>query len=460
MSELVSKYGAKFPISVKSKRIKQLRQIAEPLEESHIYNAAAKLDNSISEVSSFKDSTNFDVIINANRYPPKAILGTALADYHGVKILPEHFTGGEKSSCFGILRDLGFEIVEKNSVKKKLKREDETFSYSAFEIGELNTKLEVYERAGVWVPNQGRDIPGVIRFKNCVVLFVTLEKSGKELRHKYKDKFLLGGKMFQWESQNMNTPNTPHMKKIINGEPVVLFARLLEKVKNKSQPFTYIGSLDYINYNYPVDSNDNPVEVLFDVKEHQNEPTDYLSSLYNWSPGDEQEDANIDLSKTTLNRTSPPIKPRQAKNQKKPKSHSKVNWAERDEHNRNLGLVGEKLVFDYEVRKLENLGLNHLAKKVEHIAENTDSAGYDILSFDENGVEMFIEVKTTRQSKGTSFFISRNEVEVSREKEEQYWIYRVYGLKDNSDRISFYSLNGPVDRHFDLIPESFKASPK
>ena len=73
---------------------------------------------------------------------------------------------------------------------------------------------------------------------------------------------------------------------------------------------------------------------------------------------------------------------------------------------------------------------------------------------------MFIEVKTTRQSKGTSFFISRNEVEVTREKEEQYWIYRVYGLKDNSDRISFYSLNGPVDRHFDLISESFKASPK
>nr|WP_241814017.1 DUF3883 domain-containing protein [Vibrio cyclitrophicus] len=95
-----------------------------------------------------------------------------------------------------------------------------------------------------------------------------------------------------------------------------------------------------------------------------------------------------------------------------------------------------------------------------HVAKKTDYAGYDVKSFDENGTEKFIEVKTTEKTIGTAFFISRNEVEVSRELGSQYWVYRVYDLNKKTGKAKFYLLNGPVEDHFDLVPENYKARVK
>ncbi len=456
MAELKTKFGTLLRISDKSKRIQGLREVAGPLSEQSIQQAATTFESANGEMIVFKESTNFDVIINTKRYPPKAIFGLALSHYYGVDILPVHFSGGEKSCCFRILRDLGFAVVEKAGTNPK--REDEMFDYSSFVVGDVYTKLEAFKRASVWVPNHARDIPGPTRFSNCVVLFVTLEKDRKVLEYRYDDKFLLGGSMFQWESQNKNTPDTPHMRMIIEREPVVLFARVHEKIKSKSQPFTYVGQLRYVKHHYPVDSKDIPVEVVFDVSEYQNPASGSLSDLYEWGPDIDPEDKPIDVSKIVLDETSAPTSSITATSKRgKSKGNKKTNWAERDERNRNLGLAGEKLVVEHEIQRLTDLGLVYLAQKVEHVASNSDGDGYDVLSFDEHGVEKYIEVKTTKQSKGTAFFISRNEVEVSRTKGEQYWIYRVYALEDTSNKASFYALQGPVDKHFNLIPESYKA---
>ncbi|HAS6394553.1 TPA: DUF3427 domain-containing protein [Vibrio parahaemolyticus] len=461
MAELKTKSGESVPLSDESGLILGLRAVAAPLTKEHIHLAAIQYDGSSGEVDSFKDSTNYDVIVDEKRYPPKAILGLALTNYHGVRILSSHFKGGIKSECFRILEELGFETVEKEFQESKLKREVEVFDYSKFVVGESHTKLEAFGHGGVWVPRQGRDISGVTRFNNCVVLFVTLEKDRKEDEHKYNDKFFLGGSMFQWESQNNNTPDTPHMQMIIGGETVVLFARVYEKVKSKSQPFIYVGELRYVKHSYPIDSKDLPVEVIFEVSEHKESASEALSSLYEWAPGIDLDYKPIDVLGTVLTETSAPSPSRRSTNHKgKSKRTGKTNWAERDERNRNLGLAGEKLVIQSEIQKLIDLGRSDLADKVEHVAKDNDYAGYDVLSFDEQGNEKYIEVKTTKQSKGTAFFISRNEVEVSVEKGDQYWLYRVYNLDESTGVANFYSLQGPVDQKFELKPENFKASPK
>ena len=113
-------------------------------------------------------------------------------------------------------------------------KQDETFEYSNFSVGSTYTKLESMKIGGVEIPKKARDITGITRFKNCVVLFVTLDKQNKEAAHKYHDVFLLDGKQFHWESQNSNTPSTPHMQNIFNGYPVVLFARVKDKIKSKT----------------------------------------------------------------------------------------------------------------------------------------------------------------------------------------------------------------------------------
>ena len=455
MNKLLTNTGSFIPLAPGTGRIANLLRLSLPLNTEHVQSAVEEFEALDGKVTTFKDSTDYDVVINGKTYPPKAIFGLALSELLDAPVQSKHFAGGKTSECFKVFRMLGFEIRE------KIKRETETFNYSNFEIGKQYSKLEAIDLAGATPPKQVRDITGITRFKNCVVLFVTLNKEDKEDAHKYKDSFVLGGKQFHWESQNANTPSTPHMVMIINKEPVVLFARVHQKIKGKTQPFVYVGQLSCIDYSYPLDSKKIPVEVIFQVLDHQHPMSGSLGDLYSWSSHEELEaNRKIDISNVVLTETDAPKPSNRKKTPKKstkrpvPKAN---NWADIDERNRNLGLAGEKLVIAHERQHLINIGLIDLADKVEHVAKKDDYAGYDVKSFDDNGNEKFIEVKTTDKTIGTGFFISRNEVEVSRELGSQYWIYRIYGLNRKTGKAKFYPLNGPVEDHFDLVPESYKA---
>jgi hypothetical protein len=74
----------------------------------------------------------------------------------------------------------------------------------------------------------------------------------------------------------------------------------------------------------------------------------------------------------------------------------KFNPVERDFRNRKLGREGEELVLHFERQRLQRQDRVDLAKKVKWISqEEGDGAGYDILSFDHQGNERLLEVKTT-----------------------------------------------------------------
>jgi len=72
--------------------------------------------------------------------------------------------------------------------------------------------------------------------------------------------------------------------------------------------------------------------------------------------------------------------------------------------NQSLGLAGEEFVVDYERWRPIQRGCEHLAARIEHTSKvRGDGAGYDVLSFEEDGRERFIEVKTTAYAKETPF---------------------------------------------------------
>ncbi len=63
---------------------------------------------------SFGDSTDFDVLCDeGERLPPKAVFGVAATEALGFEVLPRHFSAGEGTPCFRIIRSSGFEIVPK-----------------------------------------------------------------------------------------------------------------------------------------------------------------------------------------------------------------------------------------------------------------------------------------------------------------------------------------------------------
>src|SRR5690606_38776981 len=80
---------------------------------------------------------------------------------------------------------------------------------------------------------------------------------------------------------------------------------------------------------------------------------------------------------------------------------------------RQYGDRGEKLVMDFEVIRLKKAGYPDLAKKVKRVSLESDSYGYDILSYngDKSASERYIEVKATTRKVGiTEFFITANEL--------------------------------------------------
>lgn len=126
------------------------------------------------------------------------------------------------------------------------------------------------------------------------------------------------------------------------------------------------------------------------------------------------------------------------------------------------GDTGEEWVEQIEKLKLEKYGRYDLAAKVEQVSKTKgDGLGYDILSFDNNGNKMFIEVKTTTdKSKNNKFQISINELNASKHYGNKYYIYRVYDFKNSINGPKYYVLNGDMFNNLDLQPISFTAIPK
>ena len=96
-----------------------------------------------------------------------------------------------------------------------------------------------------------------------------------------------------------------------------------------------------------------------------------------------------------------------------------------------IGLAGEKLVMESEQRRLIKLGRRDLVRRVRLVSADGSNCGYDILSFNRDGSERHIEVKTTIQSRSfdRGFFVSGNEHECARR--DPYWVLaRVWGIDD------------------------------
>jgi hypothetical protein len=131
------------------------------------------------------------------------------------------------------------------------------------------------------------------------------------------------------------------------------------------------------------------------------------------------------------------------------------DYLERESRNRSLGAAGEALVLQFEAHRLHAEGASSLADRVEHLSRTKgDGAGFDILSFDADGRERFIEVKTTSYDPETPFFISPLEVAFSGDFASQFHLYRVYAFRRKPQ---MFDIPGAVAANFRLDPSTFRA---
>lgn len=134
------------------------------------------------------------------------------------------------------------------------------------------------------------------------------------------------------------------------------------------------------------------------------------------------------------------------------------NYLEIEARNRSLGRAGEELVMQFEHQRLWAANKRKLAERIDHVAVTRgDGLGYDIQSFETDGRERLIEVKTTRFGSLTPFFASRNEVNVSEDQRDTFQLYRVFKF---TDQPRLFTLPGSLHRTCYLDAVQFSALPK
>ena len=134
----------------------------------------------------------------------------------------------------------------------------------------------------------------------------------------------------------------------------------------------------------------------------------------------------------------------------------KRNYLEQESRNQSLGRAGEELVLEFEHQRLWRAGHRTLAERIEHVSPKSDGHGFDILSYESDGRERLVEVKTTRFGQMTPFFASNNEVEVSDQRSDAYHLYRLF---DFSKSPRLFMLAGSMRSTCRLEPVQFRALP-
>lgn len=124
-----------------------------------------------------------------------------------------------------------------------------------------------------------------------------------------------------------------------------------------------------------------------------------------------------------------------------------------------IGKLGEDYVYQREISILREIGREDLANAVKMICKENVAAGYDILSFTEDGEEKYIEVKTTTAFH-YRFELTANELSKAGNLGDSCWIYRVTKIQTGAPEIMMLQNPAKLIEESKLIlkPTSFLVS--
>ena len=99
-----------------------------------------------------------------------------------------------------------------------------------------------------------------------------------------------------------------------------------------------------------------------------------------------------------------------------------------------IGLLGERICYERERARLQDLGRDDLADRVDLVSRRNGGAGYDLLTFDGDGEPLHVEVKTTTWARTShrGFWLSQNEHAVA-ERDDQWCLWRVWDADGDAE---------------------------
>ncbi|WP_336514917.1 DUF3883 domain-containing protein [Pollutibacter soli] len=138
----------------------------------------------------------------------------------------------------------------------------------------------------------------------------------------------------------------------------------------------------------------------------------------------------------------------------------KIDFEQLNKNRTEIGAIGELIVLNYEVKRLARLGLNDLIRNVIHVSKESDSFGYDILSYCDNRERKYIEVKSTTQGSQAPFYLTETEIRMMNTL-KNYFIYRVYNLNLETQKAEIYFINceTQLKPFYKFEPTLFRVTP-
>ena len=130
---------------------------------------------------------------------------------------------------------------------------------------------------------------------------------------------------------------------------------------------------------------------------------------------------------------SPTITSKSKSNSNKVRTKEDINYSEQQAISQKIGDRGEELVLRNEIEKIKQWGLpDEILSKVRRVSLESDDYGFDILSFDKDGNERYLEVKTTKTNgKNFSFILTKNEFEQAKKYGNKYSFVIVFDILNN-----------------------------
>ena len=114
----------------------------------------------------------------------------------------------------------------------------------------------------------------------------------------------------------------------------------------------------------------------------------------------------------------------------------------RTQQSKKIGIAGEEHVYEYEYNKLKNLNKTDLADSIKKHFEVYEYPGWDITSFDKNGNEIYIEVKSTKGTTINQLEITSNEWSAAKAQGQKFFIYLVNNALNEKVKI-FETIQDP-----------------
>jgi hypothetical protein len=311
---------------------------------------------------------------------------------------------------------------------------------------------DIFEPDTTFTPQTGKwGLPGIVKLgpDGDFVFFVTFGSSQGD--HDFEESIGEDG-VLTWQSQPQQHLESPVIKQLVSHDDLTNTIHLFLRTK-KNVPYTYLGRLGYLEHD---PARERPVYFTWQLMDWP--PAAGLMesmAIVLAAPADPITPATQEVD--TLKQTPPPAVAT-GTGKGGTGGGKKAVLAGQDAKNRKLGLDGELLVITHERARLIQAGRKDLADRIVHVAVvEGDSAGYDVRSFNVDGTERHIEVKTTGGPATNAFFISPNEVTYSVNHPDTYVLMRLYGYVAATNSANYYEQVGSIEDSFGLTPSEYRA---